>query len=939
MQNVEKQAIYLSHRMRDVEELSGQVSAGLESLRGKILSARQAANRVKISITTDWEETMGCIRTYRVDSALKGSLVNKISVVFAVDESEARSGLILYWPSTKDNHAEEEEEEAEREFLALEMVDRRIHFLWNVGGGVTHVVKNNVTLDTARNLKTDDHMWYKITAERIGNIGRLNVRKVKPEYDSLDYHRWAVGGENHPNHLMFDINADDPVYVGGVPDLYRSSRLQTSGHFVGVLASPIEIDGNSIGVWNFVSNRGCRETHIGPTEVRRSAAEHNCFNFGGKGSYAAQTGMRNYDPRYLSVSLEFRSFDENALLLFIVNKGRTQYLSLSLRNGKVHLIISYARQSVLIFESTKTYNGGNWVSVEAARALRNELETGVLRVTFNGQREDLMNTIDLRNPLIGFHMDECDIYFGGIPPTFDRTTFPDVDFGDGYLGGIRSITVSNPGSNSIMNPLYAERRKLHPYHKVSSHCGDEETVDLVSFEEETAFVELQSRPLKRISKFGFIFRTVRPDGLLLLSTYQRIDDSELDNFYSVALKDGKLHLFISSSVDPANRLQIISGETTFHDGALHGVVVERNGRRVRLSVDDRWIATGNLGSHIGDISAPREGGLFLGGVPGLIELAVLNGNMAASVDGFAGSIRQLSFLDDDSIRIASFKNPVGFSNAIIGRDVGMNREEHYQRHQEEADACSPGGSGFLSGIHAARFSRHMSSSMSIKLRKEELQRDFEIELKLRTFDQDGLVLASVNRKNYLFIYLQDSELRVEYGHHGGRIYETEITDVFNNGRWKSIRLMKRDIQMTLVVDRHKSASMQVPRKMHLNKHIWLGGLDERERSHNAHAPQVPQFDGCLKDLTVSGRKIALNSPSNRVNEVSLCAENVEVGFHLADEGGSIDFEARDGTTNSIQIEVMLKILGQGEILSLYNENFNSTLLLTSDNVVSIHKLQ
>jgi hypothetical protein len=33
---------------------------------------------------------------------------------------------------------------------------------------------------------------------------------------------------------------------------------------------------------------------------------------------------------------------------------------------------------------------GTWVKVEAARALRNGVETGVLRVTHNGARDDLV---------------------------------------------------------------------------------------------------------------------------------------------------------------------------------------------------------------------------------------------------------------------------------------------------------------------------------------------------------------------------------------------------------------------------------------------------------------------------------------------------------------------------------------------------------------------
>ena len=59
------------------------------------------------------------------------------------------------------------------DYMAIEMVDRRIRFLWNNGAG-TMAISHNTTIvpstETHRDLK-----WYKITAERVGNIGRLNV--------------------------------------------------------------------------------------------------------------------------------------------------------------------------------------------------------------------------------------------------------------------------------------------------------------------------------------------------------------------------------------------------------------------------------------------------------------------------------------------------------------------------------------------------------------------------------------------------------------------------------------------------------------------------------------------------------------------------------------------------------------------------------------------
>ena len=45
----------------------------------------------------------------------------------------------------------------------------------------------------------------------------------------------------------------------------------------------------------------------------------SCFTFQGNG-YAMQQDIRNYDPRYLSLALEFKSFDANTLLFYGVNE-------------------------------------------------------------------------------------------------------------------------------------------------------------------------------------------------------------------------------------------------------------------------------------------------------------------------------------------------------------------------------------------------------------------------------------------------------------------------------------------------------------------------------------------------------------------------------------------------------------------------------------------
>ena len=88
------------------------------------------------------------------------------SIVYAVDTAGDRDGLLAYLPGRGGGGGGGAGEAEERNFLALEMVERRVRFVWNCGAGSGAIV-SNVTIETANNLKADDHMWYKITAERL----------------------------------------------------------------------------------------------------------------------------------------------------------------------------------------------------------------------------------------------------------------------------------------------------------------------------------------------------------------------------------------------------------------------------------------------------------------------------------------------------------------------------------------------------------------------------------------------------------------------------------------------------------------------------------------------------------------------------------------------------------------------------------------------------
>ncbi len=70
---------------------------------------------------------------------------------------------------------------------------------------------------------------------------------------------------------------------------------------------------------------------------------------------------------------------------------------------------------------------------------------------------------------------------------------------------------------------------------------------------------------------------------------------------------------------------------------------------MRIFVDDEEVSAGDeviLPRSATEIPAPEKGGLYLGGVPSLIEFSVKSGQMTPTVKGYHGTIRDLAFIDD-----------------------------------------------------------------------------------------------------------------------------------------------------------------------------------------------------------------------------------------------------------------------------------------------------
>ena len=148
---------------------------------------------------------------------------------------------------------------------------------------------------------------------------------------------------------------------------------------------------------------------------------------------------------------------------------------------------------------------------------------------------------------------------------------------------------------------------------------------------------------------------------MALSTFLGKPSGHLADFYSVSLRGGRVVLSLGGSS--------LQTERTYNDGRHHTLFVTRRGDQLSTYIDDVLVEGGEMRlSNSREIKAPRQGGLFIGGVPSVIRADVLASNMAASVENFVGTIQDFAFIDDLTVRVVAMNEPVSFFNVAIGRE-------------------------------------------------------------------------------------------------------------------------------------------------------------------------------------------------------------------------------------------------------------------------------
>lgn len=199
-------------------------------------------------------------------------------------------------------------------FLALEMIKRKIYFVWNLGDD-SGVIVHPIEIQT-RDPKYDD-AWYKIEVTRNLNLGSLSVSRMTNN-GNFEMLSAAVDGASSLNFTRFMLTRNNRIYLGGVPENLRPKDMKAANG-LSVIVHQIFIDNTQIGLWHFASSEGlCDGAMLGPTE---SSDSSNSRHFNGYGySVVHSISSRPYPKKQFSLQMTFKTLDENALLFLTVDE-------------------------------------------------------------------------------------------------------------------------------------------------------------------------------------------------------------------------------------------------------------------------------------------------------------------------------------------------------------------------------------------------------------------------------------------------------------------------------------------------------------------------------------------------------------------------------------------------------------------------------------------
>ena len=461
-------------KINKIDHQIEHINSKIDKLKNSILLARQKASEIRISLTTAVNSP--CKRSYFVET--EPSTYNSIAMTYATKDNYNHSRL--FFISNPDS----------MHFLAVEMVNRSIRFLWNLGSG-TCTLEHPLQIQTNDESLSDDSRWYLIKAYRINNFASLSVQSVA---DYREEDEMAVTTSSYSNKTIIVLKSGLHLIIGGAAENDFASSVLKSENFSGCLYD-VYFDDKYVGLWNFRTNNGCQACTEGAT-----VSVENVYQFDGN-SYSKLRQISRYNNNKYDVALTFKSLDENSLIFFAPNLKSNHSVAIFFLNGKIVYHLNFGSGQLLELESNERYNNDTWVKLLAGFEIDSDGLIALLKVN---DEEIIKRMTQTREAL---NLESSNIYFGGLSPDFNLINWPVIIYTK-FLGCMRDVQIDSTPLDLMDNDYFGIVEGCKNRFWRSVHFRGKGSL------------ELKGHSLKNFETFSFTFKTRQKRSLLYLSLFK-----------------------------------------------------------------------------------------------------------------------------------------------------------------------------------------------------------------------------------------------------------------------------------------------------------------------------------------------------------------------------------------------------------------------------------
>uniref|UniRef100_A0AAQ4S9E1 Basement membrane-specific heparan sulfate proteoglycan core protein n=1 Tax=Gasterosteus aculeatus aculeatus TaxID=481459 RepID=A0AAQ4S9E1_GASAC len=862
---LEDEADRLLEKLEPIKKLQDNLRRNISQIKELINQARKQANSIKVSVSSGGD----CLRSYRPDIR-KG----RYNTIILNVKTTTPDNLLFYLGSVQ-----------YVDFLALEMRQGKVNFLWDVGSGVGRVEYPHHTLH--------DGNWHRIEASRNGLNGTISVYPLEGPMAGM---MPTPASANSPTAFtILDVDQKAYLFVGGTNGAAKASDVVRTTTFSGCMGETF-LDGKPIGLWNYREREGdCKGCVVSP---QRSDGE-GTVQLDGEG-YAAVGRPTRWNPNVSSVTFKFRTFSSESLLMYLATEDMKDFMSLELSQGKVKVNFDLG-SGVGSATSANRHNDGLWKSLTMSR---NKKQATVTVVDIDsGVEEKIVSSS--QGSATGLNLKENQkLYFGGLPTVgnYSMTARSEVTL-KRYAGCLREIEISRTPYSLLRSSDYTG---------ITKGCNVDKLYT-VSFSK-PGYMELAGLSLAVGTEISLSFSTLVDTGTIMLAvggaspislqarntnvvSSKRRRRQSGEPYLSVLLNKGSLEVLLFTGSHSPRRVTRRPEQGALNDGREHSLRIERlAGRSFVVQVDEETRREAALPNDQ-PVSLQR---LFLGGIPAKVEQTSNRANVP-----FQGCIWNLMV----NAVLSDFSLPVSFENAEIGQCPSLAPEglkppgppltpttvtpaptpgppaeatppappattptaapaPPTDRPEPTADVDSCASAAAPTVLdNAYQFGLTRNSHMKFAFDDAKVREWLILEFELRTKEDSGLVLymARINHADFVAIQIKDGQVCLGYDLGSGNISGC-VPFSINDGNWHTIRVSRNKQRGLLLVDGRYSKHMNSPKKADLLDVVgmlYVGGFPENYTSKRI-GPILYSINGCIRGLKMVGGAVStkLVAPSH-----------------------------------------------------------------------------